>query len=1078
MLSPIDLEFARTDLIDQIRKNSQWSVDFERAEVAWAWSSLGPSIRVSNLFAQAPDRAVSVRFSNAQVGLPLRAFLGHFDITSFDVNGIEVFVSSEVRQNLLSPARPDVDDLIKEETNDNAMARYMRPPSKEFKPLAETALKLATDLRQTYRTLKDIRVTNALVTVDHADAQKMISARLPRLNMRQSIDGIRGSAQVDLLIDTRRTGFTFEAAVLPSEQRVTVQANIEELRPDLLQEPYELPAVLKMLQVPTAARLTVELTPQQGLTDARFILNLGAGRLYDPVKYPNPAPISFGEIAGRYLPSRERLDLEAISLDLNGRAVTGAGTLQWNEQFERPAVDLSARIEAVSIGEILTYWPVARELDGREKGGRAWVARNLIGGIAGNADFRISVDHQGKGPFLDDSPFELTFDYWDLETYFISSMPPIMGAFGNGRLTATALDLSLSKGTILGVSAQDSRILLDNIHRGPEGAGYIHLNLNGPVRDVMEVLDYRPVRLSSKIKVDLDRFHGTANVQGDIAVPLGKAVSQSDVVYDVFGSVSNFGFDDLLGGEGLREGELAIELTNHEAIFEGTSKVNGIPVDLKWVENLELAQQDLTAKTTDLTATSRTSVESLEAIGLSTLSRWGSGPFRGTVRLKGRAASFETATVSADLTDADLMVPELGWEGSDDHQAKLDGTIRLEPGVTTLDPIRLTGKDIDASLKGQVGTGGNGPLNLDAVVRRLGENSLRAAIKRTDDGLFNIKADASRLDIRPFLGPGDPVDPNNPPAEEETVDMDIEAKARTVLLLNGETLGDVSITTVFRDGEPKSVSAAGRASGSNTELKLEIEPMVGVSNAELPQSFSITSGDAGFFMRGMGFFSHLQGGALKIDGSTAGFGRSLQLDIEGRMTDSWAVQKAQLSDQVTVGVLEGLDSYIGENGIEVARGVAPITFKDGLLDFGGLRANGPNIGITLEGQIKTSSNQVNINGVVVPAYTINAFLGKIPIIGPIFSGGKGEGLFAVPYRVRGDINDPEVIVSAASTLAPGFLRTIISGKKGKVSDLPEAAEPKIALPEKPGAIAAEVAADQADQEKKPAKEPPDSKEKR
>ncbi|HCX66711.1 MAG TPA: hypothetical protein DHK64_04020, partial [Rhodobiaceae bacterium] len=44
------------------------------------------------------------------------------------------------------------------------------------------------------------------------------------------------------------------------------------------------------------------------------------------------------------------------------------------------------------------------------------------------------------------------------------------------------------------------------------------------------------------------------------------------------------------------------------------------------------------------------------------------------------------------------------------------------------------------------------------------------------------------------------------------------------------------------------------------------------------------------------------------------------------------------------------------------------------------RMSGPAIGLTMEGQIDRASDQIDMEGTLVPAYTINSFLGNVPLI--------------------------------------------------------------------------------------------------
>jgi len=62
-------------------------------------------------------------------------------------------------------------------------------------------------------------------------------------------------------------------------------------------------------------------------------------------------------------------------------------------------------------------------------------------------------------------------------------------------------------------------------------------------------------------------------------------------------------------------------------------------------------------------------------------------------------------------------------------------------------------------------------------------------------------------------------------------------------------------------------------------------------------------------------------------------------------------------------------------------------------------------------------------------------LGKLPLIGGLFSGGDGKGLFGVTYRIIGSTDAPEIQSNPLSALAPGFLRLLFEGQKGTIADL-------------------------------------------
>ena len=80
--------------------------------------------------------------------------------------------------------------------------------------------------------------------------------------------------------------------------------------------------------------------------------------------------------------------------------------------------------------------------------------------------------------------------------------------------------------------------------------------------------------------------------------------------------------------------------------------------------------------------------------------------------------------------------------------------------------------------------------------------------------------------------------------------------------------------------------------------------------------------------------------------------------------------------------------------------------------------------MTAKGTIDLKASSLNLKGTVIPFYGLNTLLSRIPVVGSILSGGKGEGLIAVNYRLTGTFADPQVAVNPASVLTPGFLRGI------------------------------------------------------
>ena len=82
---------------------------------------------------------------------------------------------------------------------------------------------------------------------------------------------------------------------------------------------------------------------------------------------------------------------------------------------------------------------------------------------------------------------------------------------------------------------------------------------------------------------------------------------------------------------------------------------------------------------------------------------------------------------------------------------------------------------------------------------------------------------------------------------------------------------------------------------------------------------------------------------------------------------------------------------------------------------------GPAISILMEGYIERNE-LVSLRGTLVPATTINKFVGSIPVLGDILVGKKtGEGVFGVSFKLKGPPKNIKTSVNPIKTLTPRFI---------------------------------------------------------
>ena len=193
------------------------------------------------------------------------------------------------------------------------------------------------------------------------------------------------------------------------------------------------------------------------------------------------------------------------------------------------------------------------------------------------------------------------------------------------------------------------------------------------------------------------------------------------------------------------------------------------------------------------------------------------------------------------------------------------------------------------------------------------------------------------------------------------------------------------------------------------------------------QALSVTSADAGATLKALNLFDTVVGGTLDIQGTIVDDKPETPLQGVATMTN-FRVNKAPVMARVmSLASFTGISDVLsGETGMAFDKASMPFSYYDNVIDVREGQAYGSEVGITVSGRFDVKNDRADLRGTVVPAYTLNSLIGKIPLIGPLIVGEKGSGMFAATYSVRGALNSPDLSVNPLAALTPGFLRGLFS----------------------------------------------------
>jgi hypothetical protein len=86
--------------------------------------------------------------------------------------------------------------------------------------------------------------------------------------------------------------------------------------------------------------------------------------------------------------------------------------------------------------------------------------------------------------------------------------------------------------------------------------------------------------------------------------------------------------------------------------------------------------------------------------------------------------------------------------------------------------------------------------------------------------------------------------------------------------------------------------------------------------------------------------------------------------------------------------------------------------------------NGPFEGASLRGKVDFRAQVIDVGGTYVGGTGIMQVIASIPVLGPILTGPRGEGVFGITFAIKGTMANPQVVVNPLALLTPGIFREI------------------------------------------------------
>lgn len=869
------------------------------------------------------------------------------------------------------------------------------------------------------RTLRRVTIEEATITL--VDRDSGVTWLLPdsRLELARAGGGILLNGDFRL----QTAGHTLTVRMRTSRTRAGLtrtDLDLQGLNPAALARQVNLGGIFTIADMPLFGTFTILQNAQGGVNT--LIMDIGGGEgtlFYAPLQ---PAPMRFEVFslkAEADLPNNVAR-IENLYLSVDDASIQGDGLLEFFEDARHPGLEMFISGDNMEIATLLKFWPGGEDAGG----GRRWLGENAPRGVLRNiaAEIDFEPDTWGQKPFPE-SAFRVTLEFEDGEIHYLRPMPPLTGAAGTLRLDGNSLEARLSGGEVDGLSAAGLRFTVDDLTTPKQQMGHAVFRIEGQLPHILSLLDHEPLSVLSEHGLNPADYFGEVEAEVELHVPLVKGTEEDDITYRAEAKISAAAVPSLMSGGGLSGGELTAEVTPAGIAATGRADLRGAPFDFHWTQDFTAERED--AFTTRVELSGELADEHLHRFGLpDDLSMNGFAEVY--LSLQGVAGELKEGQGTADFSKTSVSAPRMNWHKNVGTRADASFNLVWTPEELHVRNVKVRGRNFTFD-------GGFVFDRLTELMKRADvpvyiteKDDLNASARLRTDGVLDVVVQAKTLDVAPFLANMF----EQAPAGEQSFapNMKLTLRAREAYGMNGVVFRNLSIDADQRQDYWVRANVLGALDTTGVfQLALDYDRQ--------GRHLRIESDNAGRTALGTNVFRNAQGGRLTLTADLNVFEQPLEaegmLTVEDfRMVKSTALIQALAEDEKS-----GLDEMIRAEGVTFRELEMPFRLRNRIFDLSDGRASGPSFGFTMEGQVDQTFERMNLNGVVVPAYTLNTLIGKIPIIGPLITGGQGQGLISINYRITGTRDNPRVQINPMSAVTPGILRKLIGHKKGTLEPL-------------------------------------------
>ena len=527
-------------------------------------------------------------------------------------------------------------------------------------------------------------------------------------------------------------------------------------------------------------------------------------------------------------------------------------------------------LDKISVAQLKQYWPhdVAH-------GAYEWINENMDQGLITKA--WLGLDANVAGPGMQLTNVEGMFDVEDAIVHYFGDYPKLHNVKGTASFNQDSFNIGILGADARDMKISDSRVIITGL-----GDAYQYMDINatlvGPVRTTLQILDTPPYKFASSFGLQADTAQGNAAMRLRFALPLIKAINDTDVAFSGSGNFTNVGLRKILAQQDLENANVHLDVDGNGLTMNGKGLLAGGNVEFDWTEHFAAVSPK-----TDVTFKAEADNNMRRAFALP-----GADYFSGVVNADGHYTSDSVKAadlaLNLNLQPAAIHITPLNYNKTSGTPATAKLNLKFKDGrVEEARDIAVSGAGLNVK--------GNLTIDHDKNLPR--QLNLNPFIIGNTNGILNIQTPAAghraiefkgeRFDASGLMGKGDKdiadmaapkgqknKKPSTPAEKTENnnlfagLDTGINLGFNTVMLSKDQTLRNVG-GGMRHDGTMWQVIDVDANLNPDGLLRIQWRP-----DNDGGRWLNIQANNAGAVLAGLGITDTMRGGMLSITGRGTG----------------------------------------------------------------------------------------------------------------------------------------------------------------------------------------------------------------